>query len=196
MTRSKDGEDWTLDELRSAITALQDEVCKLRVEADARHVLGRYMYLCDVPDPMGPRTSEERGQAIAALFTGDGIWEGVGQAHGTAFGRQIGPQAIASGMARFFAASAPRQIFNTHYLCTEQLRATAEGAEGHWVQFQPWIDDQGQALLRSSRLNVRFRHTDAGLKIAHYRTENLFIANLPADWTDSLISQSVLGSFD
>jgi hypothetical protein len=41
-------------------------------------------------------------------------------------------------------------------------------------------------------LHVQFRDTERGWRIAHYRTESLFIADLPEGWTKSLISQSVL----
>jgi hypothetical protein len=96
-------------------------------------------------------------------------------------------------MGKFYAASNPRQIFNTHYLTAEQLEATsADSAAGCWVQFQPWIYDDGTSLIRSSRLHVTFRNTAQGWKIASYRTENLFIGDLPANWAHTLITQSVL----
>ncbi len=97
-------------------------------------------------------------------------------------------------MTGFYTASNPRQIFNTHYLCSEQLWATAGGAEGQWVQFQPWIYDDGTSLLRSSRLHVRFRPTDDGWRIERYRTENLFVAPLPDGWWTSHLHESTLMS--
>jgi hypothetical protein len=39
---------------------------------------------------------------------------------------------------------------------------------------------------------VQLRDTESGWRITHYRTESLFIADLPDGWTKSLISQSVL----
>jgi len=178
--------------LEAAVIQLQQEVAELRAEAAARRVLGRYMFLCDSPNPAGEMTPEERGRAIADLFTVDGIWEGVGGAHGAQFGRNVGREAIAAHMRGFYAAKDPQQVFNTHYVCSEQVRATADGAEGQWVQFQPWINDRGEAVLRSSRLHVEFRSTGEGWKIARYRTENIFIADLPANWPKSLIAQSIL----
>jgi hypothetical protein len=70
--------------------------------------------------------------------------------------------------------------------------ATADDAEGTWVQFQPWVFDDGTSMLRSSRLHVRFRGTEKGWRIAHYRTENLFIADLPDGWAKSMISGAEL----
>ncbi|MBB3084419.1 nuclear transport factor 2 family protein [Geodermatophilus sabuli] len=174
------------------IEQLTREVRQLRAEAEARRLLGRYMSLCDSPLPEPGLSDEERARAIGALFTEDGVWEGVGGTHGAQFGRHVGPEAITAHMAGFYAARNPRQVFNTHYLCSEQLWATPEGAEGHWVQFQPWIYDDGHSLIRSSRLHVRFRPTGAGWRISHYRTENLFIGDLPDRWWTTHLERSQL----
>ena len=178
----------------TTVEQLAEEVRQLRAESEARRLLGRYMFLCDSPLPEPGPTQEERAREIGKLFTADAVWEGVGGTHGAQFGRHIGPDAIATHMTGFYTASNPRQIFNTHYLCSEQLWATADGAEGQWVQFQPWIYDDGTSLLRSSRLHVRFRPTDDGWRIARYRTENLFVAPLPDGWWASHLHESTLMS--
>lgn len=182
----------SIEDLAKELTELSAEVRVLRAESEARRLLSRYMFLCDSPLPEPQMSDQQRCQAISKLFADDAVWEGVGGAHGAQFGRKVGPAAIAEHMTGFYGARDPRQLFNTHYLCSECLTASADAAEGTWVQFQPWIYDDGTALLRSSRLQVKFRKTFAGWRIAHYRTENLFIADLPDGWTTSLISQSVL----
>lgn len=181
-----------MNELSEAVARLRREVDALTAEAQARRLLGRYMFLCDVPLPEAGLSPEQRAEAIAALFTEDAIWEGVGGTHGAQFGRHVGPKEIAAHFGRFYAARDPQQIFNTHYVCTEQVWATPDGAEGQWVQFQPWIDDAGKSIIRSSRLHILFRPTEDGWKIARYRTESLFIADLPDNWTKTRIGQSVL----
>ena len=178
--------------LEERVQGLTEEVRQLRAEAEARRLLGRYMFLCDSPLPEPGLSDEERARAIGALFTEDAVWEGVGGTHGAQFGRHVGPEAIAAHMTGFYTASNPRQIFNTHYLCAEQLWATPEGAEGQWVQFQPWIYDDGRSIIRSSRLHVRFRPTGDGWRICHYRTENLFVAGLPDRWWTSHVEQPQL----
>jgi hypothetical protein len=182
----------SIEDIQRDIAELSVEVRILRAESAARKLLGRYMFLCDAPLPAFEMSGRERSGAIAELFTEDAVWEGAGAAHGAQFGRKVGPAAIAEHMAEFFGRRDPQLVFNTHYLCTECLVATAEAAEGTWVQFQPWIHDDGTAVLRSSRLQVRFRDTPDGWRIAHYRTENLFIADLPQDWTKSVITSSAL----
>jgi hypothetical protein len=180
------------EDVTSTVERLAAEVAALRAESAARRLLGRYMFLCDSPLPEPGMTDAERTRAIGALFTEDAIWEGVGGTHGAQFGRHVGPAAIAAHMTRFYGARDPRQIFNTHYLCSEQLVATPDEAEGRWVQFQPWIYDDGTSVIRSSRLLVRFRDTENGWRIAHYRTENLFVADLPRSWPATLIEESAL----
>lgn len=182
-----------MDAIQSALLALQERVAHLEAEAAARRLLARYMFLCDSPLPEAGLAPEDRAAAIGALFTEDAIWQGVGGAHGAQFGQHRGPAEIAAHMGKFYAAANPKQIFNTHYLTSEQLRATsADSAEGQWVQFQPWVYDDGSSLIRSSRLHVTFRNTQDGWRIASYRTENLFIGKLPDHWAHTLIASSVL----
>lgn len=182
-----------MEDVRAAIAELQQQVAFLQAEAEARRLIARYMFLCDSPLPEAGMPADARADAIGALFTDDAIWQGVGGAHGAQFGQHRGPTEIAAHMRKFYAAENPKQIFNTHYLTAEQLRATsAETAEGEWVQFQPWIYDDGSSLIRSSRLHVKFRKTAAGWRIANYRTENLFIGKLPDNWAQTLIQTSVL----
>lgn len=181
-----------MDDLTELVSKMRQELNALKAESEARRLLARYMYLCDSPLPEYGMSDEDRVQAIGGLFTEDAIWEGVGGTHGAQFGQHIGPSQISAHMGRFYGARDPRQIFNTHYLCSEQLRATPEGAEGNWVQFQPWIYDDGSSVIRSSRLHVRFRPTAAGWKISRYRTESLFVGKLPNAWTSTQIDISVL----
>lgn len=181
-----------MDPVETRLALIEAELKKLRSENDIRRVLNRYMFLCDVPLPEFDMDENGRADAIAALFTDDAIWEGVGGAHGQQFGQHKGPGEIRSHFARFYAATEPRQIFNTHYVCSEQITLISDGAQGQWVQFQPWIFNDGSSLFRSSRLHVLFRETDKGWKIARYRTENLFIADLPNEWTSTHIEKSAL----
>lgn len=180
-----------MTDVESAVAELTARVRLLEAESAVRRLLGRYMFLCDAPLPAPGMSEGERAMAIGALFTDDGVWEGVGGAHGAQFGRKVGPRAIADHMSTFFSET-PKPTFNTHYLCTESMVAEADGAEGTWVQFQPWVHDDGRSVLRSSRLHVTFAATADGWRIARYRTENLFIADLPANWWTSLIERSAL----
>lgn len=178
--------------LEQAVETLQREVRALRAEAEARRVVAQYMYLCDSPYPVFGGTVEERARAISEQFAEDAIWEGVGGAHANQFGRKVGRQAVYEHMLNFYGNVHKDQVFNTHYVCIGQVWSTADGVEGIWPQFQPWIYADGTSLLRSSRVHVKFRETAEGMKIAHYRTENLFIADMLSNWTKSQIEAAHL----
>ena len=164
----------SIDQVTQDLRELAAEVKVLRAESEARRLLGRYMFLCDSPLPEHQMSDEQRCRAIAGLFAEDAIWEGVGGTHGAQFGRKVGPAAIAEHMTGFYGVRDPRQIFNTHYLCSECLTATADTAEGTWVQFQPWIYDDGTSLLRSSRLSCgsAIRLSDGGSRTIEPRTSS------------------------
>jgi hypothetical protein len=181
----------SMADIQTQLEALNSRLSIVEAEAGARRTLARYMAMCDVPSPMPGSTPAERCAAIADLFTPDAIWEGVGGAHGSQFGRQIGRAQIAAHFERFYTRE-PVQVFNTHYLCSEWLKATPPEVEGRWVQFQPWVNTQGESLLRSSRLHVSFGSHHGDWLISHYKTENLFIANLPSGMWETLITSPVL----
>ena len=158
---------------------------RLAAESDIRRLISRYMRLCDVPVPDAGLSEEQRVLAVAALFCEDGVWEGVGEHYENQFGRLQGRTEIAGHFRKFFSSQDPRLVLNCHYLTTENIEVRGEVAEGLWVQFQPWIYEDGSSLLRSSRLRCRFRSTAGLWQIAHYRTENVFIAPLPPGWAST-----------
>lgn len=182
--------------IEEAVSQLQRQVRELKAEADCRRVLARYMFVCDVPYPLYEKTLDERLAEIGACFTEDAIWEGVGGAHANQFGRKVGRQAIVDHMRNFYGEVQATMVYNTHYVSMGQLYYSDDGVEGIWPQIQPWIYEDGSSLLRSSRVRVNFRETDDGWKMSHYRTESLFIADLPANWPKSRIERAHLMKSD
>lgn len=182
-----------MDDTKSRLEIITQELELLKSESEIRRVVSRYMLLCDVPLPESEMTEEARADAVADLFAADGIWEGVGGTHQGEFGSKKGRDKIRAHFHSFYTSTDRKQVFNTHYLCSEHIMLQSnEKAEGRWVQFQPWIYSDGESLLRSSRLCISFRKSNEGWKIAHYRTENLFVAPLPSNWPSKLIETSVL----
>lgn len=168
------------DALLRRIAALEDRLAVQEAEADIRRIQARYMWLCDTPCPEhGVDDDEERIDRILSLYTEDAVWEGVGAAYTNQFGRAVGHDAIRAHFQRFWNESrTPRMLLNVHYLTSEQITVQGDEAEGQWVHCQPWVFDDGSALLRSSRLNNAFRRTGNGWRISRTRTENLFTAPL------------------
>ncbi len=183
-----------LEDLSAKLEALQKEIDCLRAEADIRRLQARYMFLCDTPCPeAGAEDDAERINRILDLYTEDAIWEGVGAYYDNQFGRSVGKAAIREHFEGFWSKKRdPALLLNVHYLTSEQIHVHGEEADGQWVHCQPWIFSDGSSLLRSSRLNNRFRKVDGVWKVSWTRTENVFVAPLTPGWANSMPDRSVL----
>jgi ketosteroid isomerase-like protein len=179
------------------MTDLVRRIDVLEAEAEIRRLQARYMFLCDTPMPEhGCKDDAERIDLILQLYTGDAVWEGVGEYYDTQFGRVEGAAAIRRHFETFWGGKTdPSLILNCHYLTSEQIHVHAGGvtADGQWVHMQPWLFSDGTGLLRSSRLNNAFRKEPDGVwRITRTRTENVFVAPLPRTWASAFPSGSVL----
>ncbi len=176
------------------IEQLATRVAILEAEADIRRLQARYMFLCDTPCPeFGVVDDEHRIELILDLYTHDAVWEGVGEYYDGQFGRAEGKDAIREHFQRFWGEKHdPALLLNAHYLTSEQIHVDGDVADGQWIHMQPWLFSDGTGLLRSSRLNNAFRLTDHGWRITRTRTENVFVADLPAQFAQAYPSASVL----
>ncbi|TMV93237.1 nuclear transport factor 2 family protein [Thioclava sp. BHET1] len=179
------------------LATLTRRIETLEAEAEIRRIQSRYMFLCDTPMPeYGCANDAERIDLIMELYTEDATWEGVGEYYDNQFGKAEGAAAIRKHFEGFWGQKQdPALILNCHYLTSEQIYVSADGttADGQWVHMQPWLFSDGKALLRSSRLNNGFRkEPDGRWKITRTRTENVFVAPLPATWASDYPSKSVL----
>ncbi|WP_134680324.1 nuclear transport factor 2 family protein [Paracoccus ravus] len=177
----------TLDHLIARIEILE-------AEAEIRRIQARYMFLCDTPLPEYAVASDaERIDRIMELYAEDAVWEGVGEYYDNQFGKAEGAAAIRRHFEGFWGQKRdPELVLNCHYLTSEQIHVTGDTADGQWVHMQPWLFSDGKALLRSSRLNNSFRKQDGQWKITRTRTENVFIAPLPAGFASDYPRKSVL----
>jgi ketosteroid isomerase-like protein len=189
MTNSTDG--------AADVAALVRRIEVLEAEADIRRLQARYMFLCDTPNPeFGVADDLARIELILQLYSEDAVWEGVGEYYTNQFGRLEGKEALRGHFRNFWGSRQdPALILNCHYLTSEQIHVHEDGrtADGQWVHMQPWLFSDGKALLRSSRLNNGFRkEPDGSWKITRTRTENVFVAPLPATWASDYPTKSVL----
>ena len=178
---------------RRDVDELVAEVKVLRAESAARKLLGRYMFLCDAPLPEYQLSELQRAGAIAELFADDAVWEGVGGAHGAQFGRKVGPAAIAEHMTALLRR--PKSALGLqHPLPVYRMLGRDIGDRRRDVGAVPAVDLRRRAARCCDPAVYTFGSATLpdGWRIAHYRTESLFIADLPDGWTTSLISQSVL----
>lgn len=183
------------DTIEQQVERLSQRITVLEAEADIRRLQARYMFLCDTPLPEYGLTSDARRiDAIMELYTDDAVWEGVGEYYDGQFGRAEGAPAIRKHFEGFWSPDrTPGLVLNCHYLTSEQIHVHGDTADGQWVHMQPWLFDDGSALLRSSRLNNAFRREANGeWKITRTRTENVFVAPLPNRFASDFPKRSVL----
>ncbi|MBD0860702.1 nuclear transport factor 2 family protein [Gordonia sp. zg691] len=183
-----------MSDVTRTIAALTARIETLEAEAEIRRLQARYMFLCDTPCPeFGLADDAERIELIVDLYTDDAVWEGVGEYYDGQFGRAVGKQAIGEHFRRFWGEKKdPALLLNAHYLTSEQIHVDGDEATGQWIHMQPWLFDDGTALLRSSRLNNAFRKEDGRWRVSRTRTENVFIAPLKKNFASDHPSTSVL----
>jgi hypothetical protein len=157
----------------SAFHALQVRVNALDAQNAVRNSIARYMALCDVP----MRALE--GESLAALFTEDAVWEGIGPQYADKFGRLRGNAQIVSMLQQYLPPT-PHFATNVHFLTAEHIDVDGDTAKGRWIMLQASGYVDGKAELISARLEVDFVPAthDQGLSwlIHHFRTERLFDA--------------------
>jgi hypothetical protein len=156
-----------------AIDALLARVKALEAQNAVRKTIARYMALCDVP----VRALE--GEALAALFAEDAIWEGIGPQYANKFGRLEGPAQIVAMLQRYLPPT-PHFATNVHFLTSEHIEVNGDTAKGRWIMLQASGYVDAKAELIAARLEVDFVHAahDAGATwlVRHFRTERLFDA--------------------
>lgn len=152
----------------------------LEAERAIRRTMSRYMALCDVPARLLP------DETLAALFTEDSVWEGVGAHYASKFGKLTGPDDILAMLTRYLPPT-PHFTSNTHFLSSETIEVApdASHATGRWIMLQASCYVAGHSELIAARLEVDFapsrntRHPSSGSHdwlIRHFRTERLFDA--------------------
>ncbi|WP_321793742.1 nuclear transport factor 2 family protein [Caballeronia sp. J97] len=155
------------------IDALLTRLCTLEAQNEVRKTIARYMALCDVP--RAPLESE----SLAALFTDDAVWEGIGSQYVRKFGRLQGPAAIVD-MLQTYLPPAPHFATNVHFLTSEHIEVQGDIIKGRWIMLQASGYVDAGAELIAARLEVDFapstREEGHAWLIRHFRTERLFDA--------------------
>jgi hypothetical protein len=150
---------------------LTERLAALEAESAVRRTIARYMALCDVP------SGALKGETLAALFTADAVWEGIGPQYANKFGYLKGHAAILAMLTRYLPPS-PHFTMNTHFLTSETIDVRGAAAKGRWIMLQASGYVDAPAELISARLEVDFAPAGNGRDwlITHFRTERLFDA--------------------
>ncbi|MDR5759366.1 nuclear transport factor 2 family protein [Caballeronia sp. LZ035] len=156
----------------TTIEALQTRLRALEAHAAVRKTIARYMALCDVP------AHTLAGESLAALFSEDAVWEGIGPQYVNKFGRLQGPAEIVAMLQRYLPPT-PHFATNAHFLTSEHIEVNGDTAKGRWMMLQASGYVDGKAELVCARLEVDFvpsPHDERLWLIRHFRTERLFDA--------------------
>lgn len=153
------------------IEALLARVASLEAENAVRKTIARYMALCDVP------SGALDGETLAALFTQDAIWEGIGPQYTQKFGHLRGHEAILAMLQRYLPP-VPHFATNVHFLTSETIEVDGARAKGRWIMLQASGYVDARAELIAARLEIDFVPAQDGRSwlIQHFRTERLFDA--------------------
>ena len=155
----------------STLQALQARIVALEAENAVRKTIARYMALCDVP------SGALDGETLAALFTQDAIWEGIGPQYTQKFGHLRGHEAILAMLQRYLPP-VPHFATNVHFLTSETIEVNGARAKGRWIMLQASGYVDARAELIAARLEIDFVPAQDGRNwlIQHFRTERLFDA--------------------
>ncbi len=155
----------------AALDALLARVAALEAENAVRKTIARYMALCDVP------SGALDGETLAALFTEDAIWQGIGPQYTEKFGKLQGHDAILAMLQRYLPP-APHFATNVHFLTSETIEVDGTRAPGRWIMLQASGYVDARAELIAARLDIDFVPAPNGRDwlIQHFRTERLFDA--------------------
>ncbi|BCZ77693.1 polyketide cyclase [Paraburkholderia terrae] len=155
----------------STLEALQARIVALEAENAVRKTIARYMALCDVP------SGTLDGETLAALFTQDAIWEGIGPQYTQKFGHLRGHEAILAMLQRYLPP-VPHFATNVHFLTSETIEVNGARAKGRWIMLQASGYVDARAELIAARLEIDFVPAQDGRNwlIQHFRTERLFDA--------------------
>jgi hypothetical protein len=140
---------------------------RFEIEHAVRACMNRYMVLCDDLNVKSPIDE------LAALFTEDAIWEGVGERYAHSFGRKQSRPVIREMFSKY-AVEPSHFALNVHFLTSELISVDEAGVSGGWVMLQTSTFASGDSHLNAARLTVRFEEQDGKWRIAHFQTENLF----------------------
>ncbi|WP_250515142.1 nuclear transport factor 2 family protein [Caballeronia sp. INDeC2] len=155
------------------IDALLARLAALEAQNEVRKTVARYMTLCDVP------CAPFEGESLAALFTDDAVWEGIGPQYAQKFGRLQGRAAIVD-MLQCYLPPTPHFASNVHFLTSEHIEVQGNIAKGRWVMLQASSYVDAKAELIAARLDIDFepspRDENNAWLIRHLRTERLFDA--------------------
>ncbi len=164
------------------IEELANEVAALRLRMDASESIlqihqlkARYAELVDQRFSTGHvvDTAQLRqvSEAVAALFTEDGIWDG-----GPGLGRQTGRTAIADRLAD------PTLVFSRHLFMKPHITVEGDRAWGRWDLLSPCIRRDGSSWWMCGYEDDEYARVDGDWLHATMTLTTVFLAEAEPGW--------------
>lgn len=110
-------------------------------------------------------------QAIAALFTEDGVWDG-----GPALGRCEGREAIAARMAE------PTLVFSWHFFLKPRIEVDGDRARARWDILSPCTTRDGRPHWMVGTEDDTYRREEGGWLHESMRLTTVFLAPHDTGW--------------
>ena len=166
----------TTDELAAEIAALRERVERAEAALAIHALKARYAQLVDERYVRGAVASAEivaaRAEAIAALFTEDGVWDG-----GPALGISRGRAEIAARMR------APTLSFSWHFFVKPQIEVLAEGrARARWDILSPCTTADGAPSWMVGFEDDEYARVDGVWLHARMKLTAVFMAPHATGW--------------
>jgi hypothetical protein len=151
------------------VAALVQRLDQLESESAVRKVMAAYMASCD--------REEGKGPAVAACFTGDGIWEAKGLSE-----KELGATQGTEALTKKFDRNHTRLTFSAHYLTNERIWVDGDTARGEWMFIEPAIYRDQQAMWLGGRYENDFRREEGEWKLSHLRCWSLYATPYEDGW--------------
>lgn len=123
-----------------------------------------------------PATLESVGNAVATLFTDDGVWDG-----GPALGRSIGRREIAARLRE------PTVAFARHFFLNPRISVDGDTGTGRWDVLSPCRSPDGTSYWMTGYEDDEYACVDGTWLHRTMKLTTVFLTRLGDGWTNVLV---------
>jgi SnoaL-like domain len=170
----------TVEELAAEMAALRHRVGASESVLAIQSLKARYGELVDRRFARGavvdPVTLAEVADAIAALFTHDGVWDG-----GPGLGSVTGRQSIAAHLRE------PTLTFSRHFFLNSRIAVDGETAQARWDVLSPCCRLDGSSYWMSGYEDDVYAQVDRVWLHRSMKLTTVFMSPVGEGWTKILV---------
>ncbi|MGA2519363.1 MAG: nuclear transport factor 2 family protein [Acidimicrobiales bacterium] len=172
----------SLEDLMTEVAALRTRVAVTEGVLAVQALKARYAELVDLRfsggDVVDADTLRAVAEAVAALFTPDGVWDG-----GPSLGAVVGRDAIAARLAD------PTLVFSRHLFVNPRITVDAGGvtATGRWDLLSPCRRPDGSSYWMCGYENDEYALIDGAWLHRSMKLTTVFMSRVGGGWTKILV---------